>query len=198
MPHLVRAVPRVAPLRPLYMTTSVATVLVFASGNPGEALTRFRLGAGALAACLAFVLDDEAATTTASAPTTRFARRGARVVVGALALGAWMTAAALIADTLVGSGRPPWAAFLEPLTIAALSLAVGCIAIDRSDDGRGGVFGATVALTCLATAYLPSRWWWPLTARPEMTRLAVIGFAALALAALASLDPAVRRLRIAR
>jgi hypothetical protein len=127
---------------------------------------------------------------------TRLAQRAARAGDAAAVLAAWVGVAAFAADALTGDGCPPNAVVLEGAAVAHIAFAVACVARGRTDDGRGGIVGALVALACFATGYIPSRWWWPFTAEPRQTRLLVLSAAALAVALVASSDPARRRGRI--
>lgn len=109
---------------------------------------------------------------------------------------AWLVAVVVAGDVLVGLGRPSAAAVAEVGALVLVAAAGACVAMGRSDDGRGGITGAGLALLCSATAYLPARVWLPLTPQPELMRLCVIGLAAIGVALTASADPA-RRRRIA-
>lgn len=194
---MTRAVPGVAPWRAAGGSAALALAYVAGAGNAGVAETRMRVGAAVVAACVAFLVDDAAAVTVASSPTTLLGRRAIRAGAGLAVLGAWWVSAALLADAVAGSGRPPFSAALEALVIACIALAVSALAARRSDDATGGVAGAAVALACFATIYLPQRWWWPLTPDPSspsgMRRLALVLTGAVVLGVATSLDPARRR-----
>lgn len=195
---LTRALPRVAPWRPFAVGAAVFSLLVMRASTPDAALSRLRVGAAVVAACAAFVLDDAAAPTLASAPTTLRARRAVRTVVALVALAVWWVAVALAADASTGSGRPSNGAALEMLALVAVALAVASLAARREEAARGFV-GATVALACFASAFLPPRWWWPLTPDPASasgTQRLIVLLAVASVAWLAaSVDPA-RRARL--
>lgn len=194
---LTGALPRVAPWRPLFASATFATLFILRAANPSSAALRLRLGGAVVAACVAFALDDTAETTLASAPTTLLARRSVRVLGALAALAGWWCSTAALADATTGLGRPPSAVGIEILAIAAIALATSSLASSHGDDGTGGFAGASVALACFATSYLPPRWWWPLAPDPSSTsgmrRLAVLLTVAVVFGVAASLDPARRR-----
>jgi hypothetical protein len=159
------------------------------------AVPRVRVGCALVGASVAFVLDDDAITTVAATPITRLTQRTTRAAVGVAFVVAWLIVVVLAADALTGVGRPPNALLMEPAAVALIAFAVACLAIGRTDDGRGGIVGAFVALACFATSYIPTRWTL-FTAEPRVSRLLVISAVALALAVAASADPAKRRVRI--
>lgn len=190
---LVRAVPRVAPVRPLVVSAALAGAFVLAAPSAESASMRLRVAAALVAAAACFVVDDDAAATLAAVPVSRLTQRVARAVFAAGFLAAWMIVVTVVADVLTGVGRPPIAALAEIGTLELIALAGACLAIGRTDDSRGGIVGAVVALVCFATVYLRPHWWWPITAEPELRRLLVIALGALAVALAASADPARRR-----
>lgn len=190
---LTRHVPRVAALQPLYVVAGLSSLLVLTAPNASAVGGRFRFAAAAVAAAAAFVLDDDAAATLGSVPETLLARRSARAVVVGVAVAVWLLAVSFVADAITGSGGPPALALLEPVVVGLIAIAVAAVASGRTDDERGGILGATAALTCFATIYLPPRWWWPLTAEPDMQRLLFVGGFAVVVAFVATRDPARRR-----
>jgi fluoroquinolone transport system permease protein len=188
---LVRAVPRAASFAPL-LSTAAATSLFVLTASVGAVPMRLRLSAAAVAATACFVLDDDAALTLAPVPITRLTRRLVRYSVAAAIVAAWLAVIAFAADALTGVGRPPTGFFVEIGVVGLVAAAAACLAIGRSDDGRGGVTGAMVGLVCAASTQLPARWL-PLTAQPEMKRLTAVALCATAVALVASADPAKRR-----
>lgn len=190
---LLRAVPRVAPVQPLVMSAAAAGVFVLAAPSANSASQRLRVASAVVAAVACFVLDDDAAMTLDAVPVSRLTRRLLRAGATAAFVTVWMAVVIGAADALTGAGRPPLAALAEVGAIELLALAGACVAIGRTDDGRGGIAGALIALVCFATAFLPARWWWPLTSQPETRRLVLVGLVALVVALTASADPARRR-----
>lgn len=191
--EMARAVPRVAPLRPLVAAAVLMTVFVLAAPSAGAASTRMRVAAALVAATAAFALDDDAATTLAPVPMSRLVRRFVRFGVAAVSVGAWLGVVIAAGDALTGFGRPSGAALLEVGAVGFIAFAGASLATGRTDDGRGGIAGVFVALVCFATAYLPPRWWWPFTAEQRVARLACIALVALAVSLATSADPARRR-----
>jgi hypothetical protein len=191
--ELLRAVPRVAPVQPLLLTAALAGAFVLTAANAPAAAFRLRIGSAVVAAALCFVLDDDAATTLASVPVSRLTRRSIRAGGAAAFVLAWFAVVLLAADALTGVGRPPTAVLVEVGALALIACAVACVAIGRTDDGRGGIAGAFAAMVCFASAYLPPHWWMPFTAEPRVTRLAIVSAGALVVALTASADVARRR-----
>ena len=100
---------------------------------------------------------------------------------------------------LQDGGAPPAGAVFEVVAIAAVAFGIAANAIGRTDDGRGGRVGGAAAMVLYLSVYLPPRWWIPMTARPESTRLLVITALGLGLWFAASTDPAMRTpLRVGR
>jgi hypothetical protein len=194
--RVVAAVPRVAPIQPTIFSAACVTAFVVASPNANAAAARLRVGCAVVAASVAFVLDDDARTTLAATPVTRLIQRAARAGWAVAFVAVWVAAIVATADALTGVGRPPNAVFTEIASVALVACAVACLAMGSSDDGRGGITGAIVAMSCFAASYLPWRWWWPFTPEPRLARLVWASALALAVALAASADPARRRGRI--
>lgn len=160
-------------------------------GDPS--IGRLRLAAIVLCVGSAFVLDDAAAATVASAPTPLWARRALRVVLALIPLAALWALGWWLAD-----GVASWALSLELGAMLALALAAAALAAQIRGDGRGGVAAGPALLALLATAYLllPPRLWLfpagpedPLWA-PAHQRWALVLAAGLLGLTLASRDPA--------
>jgi hypothetical protein len=175
------------------MSAAIAGAFGLAAPSATSAEMRLRVASAAVAAVACLVLDDDAAPTLAAVPVSRLRQRLARAGFAAAFVATWVLVVTVVADLLTGVGRPPAAALAEIGALGLVALAVACLAIGRTDDGRGGIVGAVVALLCFATAYLPPSWWWPITAQPQLTRLLVIGGGALVVGLEASADPARRR-----
>ncbi|MEY2450906.1 MAG: hypothetical protein QOD92_480 [Acidimicrobiaceae bacterium] len=158
---------------------------------------RLRIVGIAMAAALAFVLDDRAAATLASSPVTLIERR-------ALRLGLVLPLAALWWIGIVGVVSARRVAPLPSTSLLALELAMysalgfaGCVwSQRRSDDGSGGATGAaTVAMLALA-GVLPLPSWWPLAhsgSGGASLRLQLVLTFAIAALVLGSLDPSTGR-----
>jgi hypothetical protein len=192
---LLAAVPRVAPVHPVIFSAACTTAFVVASPNANAAATRLRVGCAVVAASVSFVLDDDARATVAATPVTQLTQRAVRAGAVFAFVALWVVAIVAAADALTGVGRPPNAVFAEIGAVALIACAVACLAIGRSDDGRGGITGAIVAMSCFAASYLPWRWWWPFTPEPRLARLLAASATALAVALVASADPARRPVR---
>jgi hypothetical protein len=192
---LIRFVPRVAALRPLIVSALVTGLFVVAADSAAVAAMRMRPAGALVAAATAFVIDDDAAATLAASPVTRLRRRAARWSVAASVVGGWLVLVPFLADARTGSGRPPAAAFAECAALALIAQAGACLAIGRTDDGRGGIFGVATVGLCFLGAYLPLSQWWPLEEAPHTRRLALVSATALAVALAASADPARPRIR---
>jgi hypothetical protein len=193
--ELVVAVPRVAPIQPIVFSAVCATAFVVASPIANAPATRQRVGCAVVAASIAFALDDDARTTLAATPVTRLTQRAVRAGAAGAFLAAWVVVIVAAADALTGVGRPPNVVFTEVGVVALIACAVACLAIGRSDDGRGGIAGTVVAISCFGVSYLPWQWWWPFTPEPRLSRLLLTGAIAIAVALVASLDPARARTR---
>ena len=192
---LVRWVPRVVSIRVIGGAMAIVTTFVLRAESADSAAMRMRVGVAVVAATVAFVVDDAAATTLASAPTTLFARRAVRVLPALTALGVFGVTLAFVADAVTGSGRPPAAAALETLAIALIGLVAAMWCARRGNDLTGGIAGFGMALACFASSYLPPRWWLPLNgdlSAAGVRRLLVVTLVAGLVAALLSADPAKR------
>lgn len=120
-----------------------------------QGVTEFRLAAIGICVGAAFILDDAAATTVASAPTSLLVRRALRVALAVVPLAAVWALLSSFAD-----GVAWWAVSLELAAMLALTLAAAALAGRIRGDGRGGVAAGPALLAFLAAAYLllPSRW----------------------------------------
>lgn len=179
---------------PLLAAGALGLVLLLL-GEP--TITRLRLVAVALCAGTAFALDDPAAETLASSPTTLLVRRLVRV---ALVL---PVVAALWALLVAAGGQPADAALaLELAALLAVALTATAVAARFAPDGRGALAAAPALLVLLAAAAiaLPDRWtllaWGP--ADPHWAgahgRWALVLVLALLALLQVSRDPARRRL----
>jgi hypothetical protein len=171
----------------------VGQATVRGSGEPFA----LRMSAALVAATLGFVLDDAAASTLASSPTTLAARRAVRVLVTASPVVAWYIVVERFVGSTPGTHGPFDKRLLEMGALTLVSLATAALAARVSDDGRGGIAGTVVAMLCFGSAFLEPRWWWPLPPDPSapgaIRRLVVVCIIAGAGLAYTSLDPALRR-----
>lgn len=163
----------------------------------GPVLLKLRLAAVALCVGAAFVLDDAAAETTASAATPLVFRRLVRIaLVLPLIAGLW---ALLLA--YAGTGFDG-ALTLELAAMLAVVLAAAALAAPLLPEGRGGLAAAPtlLVLVALAAVALPDTWTLfasgPEDARwaGSHERWAVVLVAGVAGFLLASRDPGRRRL----
>lgn len=186
---LVRPTVRSASWAPLAGAGALA-LAILALGDPG--VGRLRLAAIALCVGAAFVLDDAAAATVASAPTPLWARRSLRVALALVPLAALWALVWWLAD------GASWALSLELGAMLALTLAAAALAAQIRGDGRGGVAAGPALLALLAAAYLllPARFGFfpadpedPLWG-PAHERWALVLLAGLLGLLLASRDPA--------
>lgn len=144
-----------------------------------------------------YCIDDHAARTFASSPTSLLVRRSARAALCFAALGAAWFATFLVASTVTGPA--PAVATLMPYLFGAAAIALAVATRVEPDaplsPGLIAVFATLLSMACvdalsLRIAALPSldsrthraAWWW-------------IALAAAAAALYASRDPAARGLR---
>lgn len=120
-----------------------------------QGLMELRLAAIGICVGAAFILDDAAAATVASAPTPLLVRRAMRVGLALAPLAALWAILSWFADSAAS-----WAVSLELAAMLALTLAAASLAARIRGDGRGGVAAGPALLGLLAAAYLllPSRW----------------------------------------
>jgi hypothetical protein len=156
--------------------------------------------AAAVAATAAYALDDPAAATLQSSPTTLLRRRAHRITLTLPALAVFWA----LATTTVSRSSPhlPVAAHtLQLATLVAIALAGASTIASVGDRTRGGTFGALAVLICFGTALLPASSLQlvpPNPAGPGAVRqLTVILAIAVALQLGSSTDPA-RRLALGR
>lgn len=155
--------------------------------------TRLSIAGAGVAATSAFLLDDQAAITLASSPTSLPARRLHRVALAAITVGLWWLAAVAVATIRVGS-FPLAGRALQLGMFVAVALAASAVAAGVGDRTTGGFAGAACCMVVYATTYLPPQRWLPLPAQPDTpgatTRLLVALGCALAVLAYMSRDPA--------
>ncbi len=174
----------------------VAGLAFVTIGSRADAQLRMSIAAAGVAASTAFLLDDHAAVTLASSPTSLPARRLHRVAVGAIAAGLWWVAAVTLATNRAGS-LPIVGRSLELAVLVAIALAAAAVASTVGDRTAGGIAGAACSIAFYATTFLPSQRWLPLPAHPDAPgaapRLLVTLAGAAAVLAYTSRDPASRR-----
>ncbi len=124
-------------------------------GLTDQGLTELRLAAIGICVGAAFILDDAAAATVASAPTPLLVRRALRVGLATAPLAALWALLSWLAG-----GAASWAVSLELAAMLALTLAAAAVATRLRGAGRGGVAAGPALLVLLSAAYLllPSRW----------------------------------------
>ncbi len=136
-------------------------------GLTDQGLTELRLAAIGICVGAAFILDDAAAATVASAPTPLLVRRALRVGLASAPLAALWALLSWLAG-----GAASWAVSLELAAMLALTLAAAAVATRLRGAGRGGAAAGPALLVLLSAAYLllPSRWG-PLPRRPTGSAL---------------------------
>ncbi|MEV2216370.1 ABC transporter [Streptomyces sp. NPDC050997] len=162
------------------------------------ALNLLRAAALALAAGLAFVLDDPARHTTAPVPVRRPVRQLLRAALAVPFTALFWTAAVLLVPAAV---RPPVGAVtLEAATTFALALALSAVAIRFREEPRPGAGVTAVLLTgaVLSALLPPDRWALMVTVKDERwaaahERWGVLLAAALAVWAMCGMEPVRRR-----
>lgn len=198
LPLLVR--PYLAALRwqPSVGAVVLAAVLVAWQtddlADPGTGMTVLRGVAALLALGAAFLLDDAAADTLASSPTSLAWRRSSRLVVVALLAGVpWALAVAWVSAR--AEGLPVAGLTVEFAAVLAVSLAAAAGIARWTDNRDPGVLAAPVTLgLLLAITRLPQRW--TLLAGPGPAwaaahqRWAVVLAAAVLVLLWCNLDPA--------
>ncbi|MFF8536594.1 ABC transporter [Streptomyces sp. SAS_267] len=131
-----------------------------ASGPPDPwlCLTLLRASALAFALGLAFLLDDPARHTTATAPARRPVRTGLRLGLGVPFMAVCWTAALFL---IPARGRPPLGAItLEAAAVMTLALASALIAVRYSTATEPGlaISAGLVGAFFAAALLLPQRW----------------------------------------
>lgn len=111
---------------------------------------------------VAFLLDDPAARSTATVPTSRLIRQAVRAGVGLPAVGAWWAAVLVItvagAEEGIGAALPLRDATLEAGTIIAIALGMAVLGTRGAVEGNGSTVAAP-GLLVLVTAmiFMPER-----------------------------------------
>lgn len=196
-PPLARPAIKVVNWQPTARLMIAGLAFVTIGSQAGVPLRLSIAGAG-VAATSAFLLDDTAAVTLASSPTSLPIRCLHRIIVAALAVSLWWVAAVALATNR--TGRYPVAGqALELSVLVALALAGSALASTIGDRTTGGIAGAACSIACYATTFLPPQPWLPFPADPDGPRatprlLAVLLFATAVLV-YSSRDPAKRTLR---
>jgi hypothetical protein len=142
-----------------------------------------------MAAALAFVLDDRAATTLAPSPLTLLERRVLRLGVVVPVVAMWWLGLVGLLSVRRAAPLPPTSTLLVELAAYTAIGFAACVWSQRlSDDGSGGIAGAVVVAAAFASTRLSLPTWWPLPASRFHLVLAV----AIAALVAGSLDPATR------
>lgn len=117
-----------------------------------------RLAVIGVALGAAFLLDDPAARSTPTVPTSRLARNLVRVALAGPVVASWW---ALTVRAVRTTGHHPVAAdlpvaglTLEAAALVAVALALAALAQRRTDDGNTGVVAAPALLMLVAVAWL--------------------------------------------
>ena len=194
LPPLARPAIKIVNWQPAARLMVVGVAFV-AIGSQAGVQQRLSIAAAGVAASSAFLLDDHAAVTLASSPTSLPIRRLHRVTVAALAVGLWWVVAVTIATNRTGS-FPIVGRALELSVLVAIALAASAIASTVGDRTTGGIAGAACSIACYATTFLPPQQWLPLPAHPDAPgatpRLLASLACAMAVLAYISRDPATR------
>lgn len=190
---------------PAAATVGAALVLMasaFESWGSGPPIPTLRLVTVTLCASAVFLLDDEAAGTLASSPTSLRSRRGALTVLAATGVGmAWWGIVGLSAALLPEAAAACLAVVQGPLTVEigallAVAVVIASVAARRVGPTTAGIAaGPATVLLFVAATQLPRPWtllpdgpsgasW---TAAHE--RLLVVGAVAALMIAWAARDP---------
>lgn len=197
LPPMAAALPRVASWAPLACAGVAGLAVVGLTGSASGGLVfQLRLSGACVAASAAWVLDDPAAATLASSPTTLVARRAIRVA-GAVACVAVWWAAAIVLAGLRADNVAVLSLTRELVALTALSV-LGAVGAPRwSGEGLGASAGAFVAIGWFALSFLPRLGGVPLPPDPlrpgNAGRVLAVAAVAVGLALLLSRDPANRR-----
>jgi hypothetical protein len=173
----------------------VAGLAFVTIGSQAGVQMRLSIAAAGVAASSAFLLDDHAAVTLASSPTSLPIRRLHRVTVTALAVGLWWVTAITLATSRAGN-FPIVGRALELCVLVAIALAASAVASTVGDRTTGGIAGAACSIASYSTTFLPPQQWLPLPSHPDAPgatpRLLATLACAMAVLAYASRDPATR------
>lgn len=176
----------------------IAGIAFVTIGSQAGVQMRLSIASAGVAASIAFWLDDHAAVTVASSPTSLPIRRLHRVTIAALAVGMWWVAVVTLATNRAGSFQIVGRA-LEISVLVAVALAASAVASTVGDHTTGGIAGAACSVASYATTFLPPQPWLPLPAYPDAPgatpRLLATLAGAMAVLVYASRDPATRKLR---
>ena len=189
--HLARAVS----WGPLAVVGLAGLLAVALTSDPGATLLRAQVAGVALGAAGAYVLDDPAAMTLGSSPTSLAKRCALRLTGGVLvALAAWGAIA------LAARGDVPLRGLtLEALTFLVLGFAVAALSARLVSPTVAGTIGSVIVVVVAASGLVARARWWPIPTSPldpSATReLAVLTVVGLVLLLPASRDPAARTLR---
>jgi hypothetical protein len=116
--------------------------------------TLLRLAAACGALGTAFVLDDPAARTTPTVPTSRLVRHLVRAGIALPLIGAWWVSALTVARTRVNAdvvaGLPRAAITLEAAALVLVALALAAAGLRFNPDGAVGTLAAPALLLVLA------------------------------------------------
>ena len=147
LPPLARPAIKVVNWQPAarLMVAGLAFVTI---GSQAGVQLRLSIAAAGVAASSAFLLDDHAAVTLASSPTSLPIRRLHRVTVAALAVGLWWVAAVSVATNRAGS-FPVAGRALELSVLVAIALAASAVASTVGDRTTGGIAGAACSIAVL-------------------------------------------------
>lgn len=163
-------VPRIGrgAMLPAAATMGTALVLVassFESWGAGPPIPTLRLVAVALCASAVFLLDDEAAGTLESSPTSLRSRRGVLIVFVATGVGvAWWGIVGLSQALLPEAAAACLAVVQRPLTVEiaallAVAVVIASVAARRVGPTTAGIAaGPATVLLFIAAMQLPERW----------------------------------------
>ncbi|MFN2503389.1 MAG: hypothetical protein ABR540_04000 [Acidimicrobiales bacterium] len=153
-----RPVVRAISWRPVALGAAAAITLIAflraRHADPGATLAGVRAAALLLCAGLAFALDDPAASTLASSPTPKAARRGHRMVI---LLGLFVVLWGTMIT--VAEGLPLAAATLEAAAMLGVALGAAALAARSAPDGLGGIAGGPVLTLLLLATFVGQRHW---------------------------------------
>lgn len=184
--------PDIVALVPTIVCAAGGLALV-AFSAPDAVTFRLRLATTLVVAAAVAILDDTAAMTVASSPTTLAVRRGFRELVLVASVAAWWSLTSAIA--VLRSPHLPLAALAREAVVLTAVGVVAALAAERwSADGRGGTAGALAVIGWFALSLVPRVDRVPLPPDPTDPASAgpvlLLAVAAVAIAALLSRDRA--------
>jgi hypothetical protein len=181
---------------PIPASSAIALWIVYAGTHSDRPTNIVQVPLAGLVVCAAagFLLDDEAAETVASSPTSLLVRRGIRVALGLPLIWAIWGVLAWYAAGLTAS------ASLEFAGMLALTLALAGVGGIILGEERAGLFSTPALFVALGASAILSNRWQPFPLTPlsptwfdRYARWGIVLIVSLLVFLLTSADPAKRR-----